>query len=235
LEQALTGQPVTIHDGFHNLENLHLTPRWEPRDADAVWVTVMSPGSAAWTAERGWNLVTAWLPTAMAAGLAASYYEAAEASGRTVSPSQLGLRRRVFVADTDAAAQEKFAAAADLMPFLLNLSDSAIRMEAADPQVLAMVTNPEDFIIGSPETVAERLVEQCRAGGFGAAFAWHDFASFRWADMAHSLELFGTRVAPVLHSAGLDPVAARAGMSEHGSASAAATQGNETIWGKAGG
>jgi alkanesulfonate monooxygenase SsuD/methylene tetrahydromethanopterin reductase-like flavin-dependent oxidoreductase (luciferase family) len=228
LEQALTGQPVTIHDGFHELEQLSLTPRWEPRDDQSVWVTVLSAGSAAWTAQRGWNLVTAWLPTSMAAGLADSYREAAEASGRLVSPSQLGLRRRVFVADTDAAAQEKFEAAENLMPLLLKSGSAAVKMEAGDEKVLAMISNPEDYIIGSPETVAEKLVEQCRAGGFGAAFAWHDFAAFGWADMAHSLELFGTRVAPVLRSASVDlaDVGHRSGDSV-----AAGTQGNATLWG----
>ncbi|MBO0718624.1 MAG: hypothetical protein J2P55_14980, partial [Rhizobiales bacterium] len=70
-----------------------------------------------------------------------------------------------------------------------------------DPAVFSMLMHPDDFAIGSAETVAERLIEQCRAGGFGRLVAFADFGGFTPQDLAHSHELIGTKVAPILRSA----------------------------------
>ncbi|MFF2324432.1 MULTISPECIES: LLM class flavin-dependent oxidoreductase [unclassified Streptomyces] len=200
LEQALTGKPVTLHDQFYNVDQLGIVPRWEPSvGQEPVWVTVMSPESAARTAERGWKLLTGWVPTEHVVALARSYREAADASGHSTEPSMLGLRRRVFVAETDAEAREKFEAAQNLVPILLRGEGS--KMELADSRAAALVNNPEDYVIGSAETVADTLIEQCRAAGIGSLFAWADFAAFSWADLTRSHELFGTRVAPRLRTA----------------------------------
>ncbi|MEU9734746.1 LLM class flavin-dependent oxidoreductase [Streptomyces sp. NPDC048002] len=202
LERALTGKPVTLHDEFHNVDNLGIVPRWDPSPGqEPVWVTAMSPESAARTAQRGWKLLMGWVPTEYAANLARSYREAAEGVGHSTDPSMLGLRRRVFVAETDAQAQEKFDAAQNLMPLLLRSTSS--RMEVADPRAAALVHNPEDYVIGSPETVADKLIGQCQEAGIGTVFAWADFASFSWADLTRSHELFGTRVIPRLRAAEL--------------------------------
>lgn len=159
----------------------------------------MSPDSAAWCAERGFKMATGWLPTVAAAALGAKYREAAEKVGRKVTPSMLGLRRRVFVADTDAEAQEKFEAATDLM-----LKFAGEAFETADEKVKALLTNPDDFAVGSPETVAERLIEQCRAGGYGVMLAYTDSRLFDAKTFDHCHRLIGTRVAPILRSANID-------------------------------
>ncbi|ONH60435.1 hypothetical protein CcI49_11415 [Frankia sp. CcI49] len=225
LELALTGKPVTLHDDFYKLDNLEIVPRWEPTGPqEPVWATVLSPESAVRTAERGWKLLTGWVPINMASAIAARYCEAAEACGHSTDPSMLGLRRRVFVAETDAEAREKFEAAQNLVPVLLRMEGS--QMELADPRIRNLLDNPEDYVIGSPETVAEKLIDQCRVGGFGALFAWADFASFRWADLARSHELFGTRVAPLLRSAHVDSAATRTRDAETDEAAALAFQVN---------
>jgi alkanesulfonate monooxygenase SsuD/methylene tetrahydromethanopterin reductase-like flavin-dependent oxidoreductase (luciferase family) len=200
LEKALTGERVTLHDDYYDVEGLELVPRWVPSEGqEAVWATVLSPDSAATTAERGWKLLTGWVPTTIASLLTAKYREAADACGHSADPSMLGLRRRVFVAETDAEAKEKYEAAQDLVPVLLRLEGS--KMELADERIVGMVTNPDDYVIGSPKTVADKLIDQCQTAGFGNLFSWFDFASFRWADLERSHELFGTRVAPLLRSA----------------------------------
>src|SRR5262249_2966390 len=118
-EQARTGRPVTVHDPFYDFDDLEIVPRWEPTGDAPGWVAVTSTASAAWTAQRGWKLVTGALSTNTVNQIAARYREAAEASGQSTSPSMLGLRRRVFVAESDSEAQEKVAAAADIMPYML--------------------------------------------------------------------------------------------------------------------
>lgn len=200
LRKTLTGERVSQHDKFYDVDDLPLVPRWIPSEgADSVWATVMSPESAAVTAQRGWKLMTGWLPTNIAALVANSYREAADAAGFEIDPTYLGIRRRVFVAETDAEAQEKFEEAESLMPVLMGLDSG--QMEVADPKIRKMIANPDDFAIGSPETVAEKLISQCEEAGYGSLFAWADFASFSWEDHAKSHELFGTKVIPQLRKA----------------------------------
>lgn len=206
LLKSLSETYITHKDAFYDIDHIGVLPRWQQRPGQSVWATIMSPESAAQAAQRGWKLCTAWLPTVVAAKLADSYRAAAEAAGRQPDASMLGLRRRVFVAETDAEAQEKFEQADDLMPFLMHRS-SGSKMEAGDERIMQIVMQPDDIIVGSPKTVTEKLVEQCRAGGFGALMAWADFASFRWTDLERSHELFGTQVAPILRSADVGAVA----------------------------
>jgi alkanesulfonate monooxygenase SsuD/methylene tetrahydromethanopterin reductase-like flavin-dependent oxidoreductase (luciferase family) len=201
LYKSLEGPYLTFKDEFYNLDKVGILPRWQPREGQSVWVTVMSPESVVQAAQRGWKICTAWMPIAAATKLADVYREAADNAGFAPDPRNIGLRRRVFVADSDAEAREKFEAAVDLMPYLVNTSSGAI-MEAADERIMQMFKAPDDFAIGSPKTVAEMLIEQCRAGGFGTIAAWADFASFRWADLERSHELLGTQVIPALRSAG---------------------------------
>ena len=78
LRKALAGGPVTHQDEFYNLENVPLEPLLRLRPDQSVWVTVMQPDSAAWCAERGFKMCTAWNPTPIATAVAARYYEAAD-------------------------------------------------------------------------------------------------------------------------------------------------------------
>jgi alkanesulfonate monooxygenase SsuD/methylene tetrahydromethanopterin reductase-like flavin-dependent oxidoreductase (luciferase family) len=196
LAKAIAGPTVTQHDEFYDLEQVPIVPRMRERTGRSTWTTVMSPNSAAWAGTRGYKLCTAFVPTPAAVALAERYREAAYAAGHTVTPTMLGMRRRVFVADTDAEAQEKYEQATDYMGALLGKA-----FETPDSRARAMLYQPDDFAIGSPTTVADKLVEQCRAGGYGAIMAFTDFAGFDHADFVRSHELLGRQVAPVLRSA----------------------------------
>lgn len=202
LAKSLSGRRVTHKDEFYNLDEVPIVPVAQLGAGQSVWVTVMSPESAAWCAERGYKMCTAWLPAPVAAVLGARYREAAEAAGTSGAASMLGLRRRVFVADSDAEAQEKVEAATDLVAQL-----AGIAFETPDPKVLAFAMHPDDFAVGSPQTVADKLIEQCRAGGYGNLMAFTDFAQFDRDDLFRSHELLGTRVAPILKAASLDTTA----------------------------
>jgi hypothetical protein len=49
--------------------------------------------------------------------------------------------------------------------------------------------------------VAERLIDQCDAGGFGHLVCFADFGEFTEKDLFRSHELIGTKVAPILRKA----------------------------------
>ena len=67
------------------------------------------------------------------------------------------MRRRVFVADSDTEAQEKVAAAQDFVAATFGTA-----FETADPALKARIFHPDDFAVGSPATVAEKLIELAR-------------------------------------------------------------------------
>ncbi|WP_216896645.1 LLM class flavin-dependent oxidoreductase [Nocardia alni] len=203
LGKAAENPCVTHQDKFYNLDRVPIIPPMRPETERSTWVTVMSPSSAAWTGQRGYKMCTAWLPTPVAAQLAEHYRAAAETAGHAADPSRLGIRRRVFVADSDAEAQEKCEASADRVAALAGQA-----FETQDPNVRSWMSHPDDFAIGSPKTVAEKLIEQCRAGGYGAVMTFPDFAWFEHEDLLRSHELIGGEVAPILRSAAVDSAAA---------------------------
>ena len=205
LEQALTGPYVTQHDKFHDLEHVPILPRMRTDPTPPVWVTVMSPASAVWAARRGYRLCTAWSSTESAGQLADAYREAATEAGTSTDPEMLGVRRRVFVAPTDAEAQEIVESTRNLVQ-----QTAGSTFETQNEQIRKLMNHPDDFAVGSPETVAEKLIEQCRQGGFGNVMAFPDFLLFEHEHLVRSHELLGRKVAPLLRSASVaKPVAAR--------------------------
>lgn len=203
LEKGLAGPYVTHRDEFYDLVDVPIVPRLHGNSSRPVWTTIMSAGSAEWAARRGWRACTGWLPRAFAAQIAEAYRAAAREAGTPAGPQMLALRRRVFVAPSDAEARELAEAAADLTQLGVRRQNNR-QGEAADPNVAAMLAHPDDFVIGGPDTVAEQIVEQCREGGFGTFAAWCDYAAFSRDHVTRSYELMGTRVAPVLRSAALE-------------------------------
>jgi alkanesulfonate monooxygenase SsuD/methylene tetrahydromethanopterin reductase-like flavin-dependent oxidoreductase (luciferase family) len=195
--KAVDNPQVTHHDAFYHLEQVPLIPAMRPETGRATWVTVMSANSAEWTGQRGYKLCTAFLPTPVTVTLADAYRAAADAAGHHVDPTMLGLRRRVFVAETDAQAQETYEASVDKFVAVAG----AQAAETADSEIRRRMMHPDDFAIGSPATVADKLIEQCRAGSYGAVMGWTDFAQFKHDDLVRSHELLGREVAPVLRSA----------------------------------
>jgi alkanesulfonate monooxygenase SsuD/methylene tetrahydromethanopterin reductase-like flavin-dependent oxidoreductase (luciferase family) len=195
--KAIDDPRVTHHDAFYNLEQVTLLPAMRPETGRATWVTVMSPNSAEWTGRRGYKLCTAFIPTPMAVDLATRYRTAADTAGHHVDPTMLGLRRRVFVAETDAQAQEKYESSVDKFVAVAG----AQALETADNEIRRRMMHPDDFAVGSPSTVADKLIEQCRAGGYGAVMCWTDFAQFKHDDLVRSHELLGRQVGPILRSA----------------------------------
>ena len=194
LLKAMQSATVSHHDEFYNLDEVELIPPIRP--GRPVWATVMSTPSAQWCGGLGVKMATAWMPTSQAADLAAAYRESASDAGNPTGPEMLGIRRRVWVAESDEQAQEEYDEAVDLVGAFAGEA-----FETADESVRQMMMHPDDYAIGSPETVAERLIEQCRAGGYGTVMMFPDFAQFSMAQQHRAHELISQKVAPLLRSA----------------------------------
>lgn len=101
LRKALADKRVTHQDEFYNLEGVSIEPPPYLRSGRSVWTTVLSPDSAAWAAERGFKMCTAWhkTTTAAAVGVTTSGISREVSTTKPPMPLGYGLIRRWSVCD----------------------------------------------------------------------------------------------------------------------------------------
>src|SRR5262252_1466840 len=147
LRGLLAGERVTLHGRYPRLDGVHISPL--PRVPVAIWLAGTVPAAAA----RAGRLGDGWLtgqntPDAALVQQLEVYCKAAAQASR---PAHAVFRRDIFVAETDAAAH------------------------AEVDRVLAegyRGTGKGELLVGSPETVVERL-RHYRALGFEEVMARH--------------------------------------------------------------
>ncbi|WP_459204177.1 LLM class flavin-dependent oxidoreductase (plasmid) [Ralstonia pseudosolanacearum] len=176
LDKAWT-EPTLSHQGrYWSFDCLPVLPRPLQQPGPPVWGTVRSVASARAVAARGYAACTGFLPTSEAKAVFDGYRDAVSARDARDCADKLALRRCVFVADSEAAAQEQAASAREKMPSIL----------------------AEDTVAGTPQSVTEQIVYQMRETGAGNIIGFfagnHDD---REAILA-SYRLFGSQVIPVL-------------------------------------
>ena len=150
-----------------------------------------------------WSMVVApypWLRNRSCAASRTACRVAAACRSRSVEgdgqgdPDRIGLRRRVFLAPTQAEADDIVHAA----------PDSFIEGEQiSDPAVRAMLTNREDIIVGTPAATAEILIEQARDLQVGNLLLWTDFRAFTGGHLDRCHELIGRDLVSALRKAAL--------------------------------
>jgi alkanesulfonate monooxygenase SsuD/methylene tetrahydromethanopterin reductase-like flavin-dependent oxidoreductase (luciferase family) len=202
VDAALT-TGIADHKGkYFNYSALPLLPRPAQRPCPPKWTTVVSEGSARRVARRGSKICTGFHPTDQIRSLFDAYRAEAKACGFHVGPEHVALRRRVVVAPSEAEAKRMSHA----------MSERYMRMVVQDPRFKSspVPDSPErgggfsvsedEFIAGTPETVAERIVDQCRRVGAG-----HFLAVLHWGagidEVSAAHELFGSKVLPALRKA----------------------------------
>jgi alkanesulfonate monooxygenase SsuD/methylene tetrahydromethanopterin reductase-like flavin-dependent oxidoreductase (luciferase family) len=206
LEKYLSGSRVTHQDAFYNLVDVPIVPQMR-QTQPPVWVTAMSEVSYRWAAERGYKACTSFLSTADVAELSAVYRSAATEAGLPFGPDMLGVRRRVFVATSDAEAHDIVERSDNPMVLMREkmLQNSESRAAAIGSALSGAAANPrmnqpDDIIVGSPRTVTEQLAEQVKATGVGNVLFFTDFRLFDHQDLVRSHDLIGTQVIPALRS-----------------------------------
>jgi alkanesulfonate monooxygenase SsuD/methylene tetrahydromethanopterin reductase-like flavin-dependent oxidoreductase (luciferase family) len=205
LDQYLSGVLITHQDAFNNLVDVPIAPQMRQAHPP-VWVTATSERSFRWAAAHGYKVCTSWLPTAEVAKLSTAYYLTASEAEVPCGPDDLGVRRRVFVAPGDAEARDIVARADDAMrgdreKLLVNRRAAGSAGDSAPVSAAARRFNePDDIIIGTPQTVAEQLTEQVKTTGIGNVLFFTDFKRFDHEDLVRCHELIGAHVIPALQS-----------------------------------
>lgn len=127
------------------------------------------------------------------------YREAGAEAGHDPDKLKVGIHAMGFVAETDAAARDAF------FPGWAHLTGKVGRERGWSPPTRAQfdeMAGPEGaFLIGSPETVAAKMLRASDVlGGVSRITFQMSTASLETAAMKRSIELLGTAVAPIVRN-----------------------------------
>jgi alkanesulfonate monooxygenase SsuD/methylene tetrahydromethanopterin reductase-like flavin-dependent oxidoreductase (luciferase family) len=197
LELAEKNKFVSYKGKYFSFEEMPIMPRPRQESRRRKWVTIYSAASCREAARWGYKVCTGYQSCETAREAFDAYRAEADSQGVAVSADDVGLRRQVLIARTDAeaaalnaelqqavkermahvfkAVEERLAKAGggpaqSVKDSGVMDADSVKRDNAEGPRPKAspgLLIAPDEFVFGSPESVAEQLVEQCRKCGAG--------------------------------------------------------------------
>jgi alkanesulfonate monooxygenase SsuD/methylene tetrahydromethanopterin reductase-like flavin-dependent oxidoreductase (luciferase family) len=198
---AWLAEPVISHHGkYYNFDNLRIVPRPLQQPSPPKWTTVVSPASAIRSAARRSKICTAFDSVGRVKEIFDAYRAEADRLGIAYGPDQLGIRRNITVAESEAEALETMNAAKEMTR----------KVTAGDPRIKAgssalldaktgFTIHDDEFIGGTPARVAEQIIAQCRATGAGhiVAILGRSVDEQR----VRAVDVFGEQVIPILRKA----------------------------------
>lgn len=196
LEAGLT-RPKFSHQGrFWRFEDLQIVPRPLQQPLPPRWMTCVSAETAAMAAARGYGVCTGFVTNAEARTVF-------QAHGG--GPEQHALRRQIVVADTDEAGKTVAAeATGKLLAMFARMharhqGPTPTGAPDAPPTPRGLFFGEDETIVGSPASVAEQIIAQCRQTGAGHILAYPFITATR-DQVARSYELW-QEVIPILRRA----------------------------------
>ncbi|MBX9840300.1 MAG: LLM class flavin-dependent oxidoreductase [Xanthobacteraceae bacterium] len=202
IDAALSAGVVSHQGKYFNYDKLRLLPRPIQVPHPPKWTTIVSVDSARKSARRGSKVCTGFNPTGQIKALFDAYRAEAASCGLQVGADHLALRRRVVVAQSDSQARELSHAVRERYKEFVS-HDPRVKLTPtpdAPGQQGDFTVSDDEFIAGTPEHVAETIVDQCRRTGAG-----HFLAVLHWGagldEVVAAHELFGREVVPVLRQA----------------------------------
>jgi alkanesulfonate monooxygenase SsuD/methylene tetrahydromethanopterin reductase-like flavin-dependent oxidoreductase (luciferase family) len=172
-----------------------------------VFVVAVSDGRLEWAARRGHGAVIGALRPPHAVAEAVERFRAErEAAGHDRDGAELQVNRFVHVAETDDEARDSLRA-----PFIEFMErrapDLRAALEASYGSLPSFDRMADDFLlVGSPETVVERLRELRDGAEARSLLATFTFVTVPYDRCLKSMELFAREVIPALAPAS-DPIA----------------------------
>lgn len=222
VDAALRGEMIEHRGRFWKFSNLNVTPRPFQQPSPRKWMTVVGQSSAAMAARRGYRICTGFSTVEEVKGVFDAYRKAAKEADKPTGPAELAIRRQVYIADTDSEAQaigkeanrvwveridgfikRRFAAMARAkQAFVGNVTHDVSRNVTASEAPSfdgSYFVGPDEVILGSPRSVADQIIAQCRKTGAGHILAYTS-ACLEFDEVARCHELW-RQVIPLLRRA----------------------------------
>ena len=148
------------------------------------------------------ELAVVGITTDVAAARHAEVIDVLDAAGHPHGPEQIAVRRMITFVESPSEQREAVHRAKRALLDVLTASAGplppwASLLDRPDESIAAL--SDEEFVSGTPQQVAEQLIEQCQIIGAGhllVAFSERDHDRLK-----HSHELFSAEVAPLLSEA----------------------------------
>jgi len=191
IDLALSQETVSFDGQFVKVKDLTIMPRFVQKPAPPKWMSVRTPIAASVAARRGYKACSGLSSTAEVKESFDAYRDAAKEINAPAGPDQLGVRRHILVGESDAETREEAR---------LGMEREAQKMGGSGSFLYQVLSDGRDLIAGSPQSVAEQIVDQCRTVGAGHILK-HLPGSFSRAVKWRSCELFAREVIPILHRA----------------------------------
>ncbi len=177
-----------------------------------IYYGATSPDSPAKVAGRGWNLAVSRQPLANCAQAIKSYRAERVALGDSSNGGDAILVRDIYVTDSDEQAWSE--AGPEIARFWQLASDNVWRLEPVTTRDLPQFTKRfayfqggltlermrewQTSLIGSPETVALNARAVIQAAHPDSLVGMFSFGGLSHGQVSHSIELFATKVMPLL-------------------------------------
>jgi alkanesulfonate monooxygenase SsuD/methylene tetrahydromethanopterin reductase-like flavin-dependent oxidoreductase (luciferase family) len=203
LDWALThrGQPISHHGKFWSFDNLTVVPITRQDPSPPRWTTVISQESARRSTRRGTKICTGFSSISDVKNTFEAYRNEADKAKFAVSHDCLGLRRVVTVGLDEAEARALSARVFEQVRTIFLKPDERFNHSPVPdaPQKASggMPLSSDEYIAGTPEQVAEQIIEQCRATGAGHFLAMLD-GHGGTEENQRAFDLFGKEVLPLL-------------------------------------
>ncbi|MEP7045596.1 MAG: LLM class flavin-dependent oxidoreductase [Ilumatobacteraceae bacterium] len=202
LDSALTNAVISHHGEHWNFDDLEILPRCLQQPSPPVWTAVRTAASAERAGRRGWKACGGFLSAKEIGVVFDAYRQGAEEAGHASGPEQIAVRRMVTFTDTPSQQRDAVNRAKRALLEVLTASAGPLPPWAAlldRPDESIATLSDEEFVSGTPQQVAEQLIEHCQVIGAGhllVAFSERDHGRL---EECH--ELFSTEVAPLLRQA----------------------------------
>ena len=220
LLQAWTQDRVNYAGTYWQIHNVPVYPKPLQQPHPPLAFAVTSPETIAWTASRGYGMLSSGLGTPLPQTVRNrdAYVQGLRANGFNQSQiddllARWVITKHVYVAATDAEAQAE-AHAPEMWyrdAFIRSLSAESLQglhqsvYDGANAMLARLRSQTwEDLlqsalVIGSPETVAARIADLERAGA-GEVVCWMNFGSLAPEKVRRSMRLFAEEVMPRFRS-----------------------------------
>ena len=212
LMHAWTENTFNFSGKAWNYVDISCRPRPLQKPHPPIYYGATSPDSPAMVARRGWNLALSRQPLANCARAIKSYREERAKHAHLLGKGDAIMVRDVYIADTDEQAWRE--AVPQITRFWQLATDNVWRGDSVSADDLPKFTERFAYfpgglsekkldewgtsLVGSPDTVIKKarvMIETARPDCLVGMFS---FGGLTHEQIAHSIELFGTKVMPAL-------------------------------------